>query len=402
VGCRFWLLSVLTSAALTLCPLHAGAQTTPPFVIESDHGDNRLQLGALVQFDGRFFAGDVDGLDNADTFLIRRLRPVVQGRVAKYFDFFVQLDFAGAAINIRDAYIDTRFSDAFHMRVGKGKAPFGLERLQSVANLLFSERALPTTVAPDRDMQIEALGDLHGGLVSYAAAIGNGVVDGGADDVDVNQGKDLTGRLVVRPWVHRAMNPLSSLGLALAGSYGTQPSLLPTFRTSGQQTYFTYASGAVGEGKRSRASPQAFYYHGPFGGYAEYVRSAGRVRHDLVAADLDHVAWQVAASWMLTGEAATDQGVRPRTNFDPGHHSWGAFQIGARYHQLTVDRAAVTLGLASPSSSRIAHAWTGGATWYLNPFVKWLFNVERTVFDASSSEPRPPENLIVARAQLAF
>ena len=211
MGCRSWLLSVLTPAALTLCPLHAGAQTPPPFVIESDHGDNRLQLGALVQFDGRFFAGDVDGLDNADTFLIRRLRPVVQGRVAKC------------------AYIDTRFSDAFHVRVGKGKAPFGLERLQSVANLLFSERALPTTVAPDRDMQIEALGDLHGGLVSYAAAIGNGVVDGGADDVDGNHGKDLTGRLVVRPWVHRTMNPLSGLGLALAGSYGTQPSLLPTW-----------------------------------------------------------------------------------------------------------------------------------------------------------------------------
>jgi len=179
VGCRFRLLSVLTLAALTLCPLRAGAQTMPPFVVQSDNGDNRLQLGALVQFDGRFFAGDVAGLDNADTFVIRRLRPVVQGRVAKYFDFFFQLDFAGAAVNIRDAYFDTRFSDAFHVRVGKGKAPFGLERLQSVANLLFAERAMPTTVAPDRDMQIEVLGDLHGGALSYAAAIGNGVVDGG-------------------------------------------------------------------------------------------------------------------------------------------------------------------------------------------------------------------------------
>jgi len=374
----------------------------PPFVVQSDNGDNRLQLGALVQFDGRFFAGDVAGLDNADTFVIRRLRPVVQGRVAKYFDFFFQLDFAGAAVNIRDAYFDTRFSDAFHVRVGKGKAPFGLERLQSVANLLFAERAMPTTVAPDRDMQIEVLGDLHGGALSYAAAIGNGVVDGGADDVDANHGKDVTGRLVVRPWAHRTMSPLSGLGLALAGSHGTQPDLLPTFRTSGQQTYFTYVSGAVGDGARFRVSPQAFYYHGPFGGYAEYVRSSGQVRHDIVAADLDHVAWQVAASWMLTGEAATDHGVRPRANFDPAHHSWGAFQIGARYHQLTVDRAAVTLGLTPPSSSRSARAWTGGATWYPNSFVKWLFNVERTVFDAGSSVPRPPENLIVFRAQLAF
>ena len=210
------------------------------------------------------------------------------------------------------------------------------------------------------------------------------------------------GRLVVRPWAHRTMSPLSGLGLALAGSHGTQPDLLPTFRTSGQQTYFTYVSGAVGDGARFRVSPQAFYYHGPFGGYAEYVRSSGQVRHDIVAVDLAHVAWQVAASWMLTGEAATDHGVRPRANFDPAHHSWGAFQIGARYHQLTVDRAAVTLGLTPPSSSRSARAWTGGATWYPNSFVKWLFNVERTVFDAGSSVPRPPENLIVFRAQLAF
>ena len=81
-------------------------------------------------------------------------------QVSAIFDFYVNPDFAGGAVNVRDAYVDTRFSSAFRVRLGKGKVPFGIERLHGAAALLFVERALPTTVAPDRDMQVQVLGDL--------------------------------------------------------------------------------------------------------------------------------------------------------------------------------------------------------------------------------------------------
>lgn len=84
-------------------------------------------------------------------------------------------------------------------------------------------------------------------------------------------------------------------------------------------------------------SPQTFYYQGPFGAFGEYVRSSGGVRRGATSADITHVAWQAAASWVLTGEAATDRGVRPRYDFDPERRHWGAIQVAGRYHALAID-----------------------------------------------------------------
>jgi phosphate-selective porin OprO/OprP len=375
-------------------------RTVPPFVVQSDQGENRLQLAFLGQVDGRFSIDDSQA-HVTDTFLLRRLRPILQGRVAKNFEFLFTPDFGNGNVAIRDAYFDTRFSDGLRVRLGKGKVPFSLERLHGAASLLFVERGFPTIVAPDRDTGVQVLGDLFGSRVSYAGAVVNGSLDGGSPDADANDGKDLAGRIVIRPW-SAAASPLAGLGFALAGSEGIQPASLPSFRTSGQQTFFSYSAGTAGEGRRHRVSPQGFYYRGPFGGFGEYVRSIGDVRKGTLVGDIDHRAWQVAISWVATGEAATDRGVRPRSNFDPESHRWGALQLAVRYHRLSVDPDALALGFAAPGSSRTAGAFTAGANWYLNPFVKWAFNVERTVFDAEADGERRPENAVMLRGQLSF
>ena len=106
---------------------------------------------------------------------------------------------------------------------------------------------------------------------------------------------------------------------------------------------------------------------------------------------------------VLTGEAASDRGVRPRRNFDPGRsNGWGALQIAARYNELKVSRNAVDLGFAAAGASRTAEAFAVGANWYLNPFVKWVLNFERTIFDGEADGPRPAENALLFRAQLSF
>ena len=83
-----------------------------------------------------------------DAFVARRIRMQFQGRIARVFDFYFNPDFAGGTVAVRDAYFDTRFSNAFRIRAGKSKTPFGIERLQSASCLLFVERGLPTAVAP--------------------------------------------------------------------------------------------------------------------------------------------------------------------------------------------------------------------------------------------------------------
>jgi phosphate-selective porin OprO/OprP len=378
------------------------------FAIESGNGDFRLQIGLLVQVDGRFAADDENN-QVVDTFAARRIRPYLRGRVARHFEFYLNPDFAGGVLVVQDAYVDTIFAPAFRIRAGKGKTPFGMERLHSASNLLFMERAFPTALAPNRDLGVQVLGDVAGGLVSYLAGVMNGVPDGGSADLETTDSKDVSGRFIVRPFNRAAAaNAWRGLGLGLAGSRGRAigAAALPTFRTQTLQPWFAYAiaTGAVGDGTRIRYSPQAWYFYKGFGGWFEQVHTETPIRRGLLADDIAHDAWQIAASYVLTGEAATDAGagVRPRANFDFGAGNWGAFQIAARYHTLEVDEQAIVLGFAAAGASRKAEAWTVGLNWYLTGNIRNVFNFERTVFDDDPDGPRGPENALGFRTQLSF
>src|SRR5690606_34216164 len=102
------------------------------------------------------------------------------------------------------------------IRAGKSKTPFGLERLHSASGMLFFNRAFPTSLAPNRDLGIQLLGDIRSGLVSYAVGVLNGVADGGSADVDTGDSKDVAGRVVVRPFHPLAASRLKGLGLAFS------------------------------------------------------------------------------------------------------------------------------------------------------------------------------------------
>jgi phosphate-selective porin OprO/OprP len=357
-------------------------------VIESSDAAFRLQIGVLVHADGRFALGDEAGT-HTDTFAVRRARPILRGRLARRFEFSLVPDLAGSTVTLGEAYVDAIVSPVFRLRAGKGKSPFGLERLQAASNILFYERAFPTAIAPNRDVGLTALGDI--GRVSYAVAVSNGVVDGGLADIDTNDAKDVVGRIVVR--VPRGVT------VALAASAGRHQgaTALPTFRTALlSQAFFSY-SGAVADGVRRRYSPQLTVYRGPFGGIAEYIRSEGPIaRASLGRRRVGHEAWQVAGSWVLTGENATDSalGIVPRAGFDPAAHAWGALQIAVRYHALRVDEEAAAAGV-----SRQADAWTVGLNWYLTQNFRYTFNFERTTFDRV---PRPAEDAFAVRTQVSF
>lgn len=374
------------------------------FAIQSADADFRFQMGLLVHSDGRFALDDSNG-QFVDTFAFRRLRPYLRGRFAQRFEFYFNPDFAGGTLVIQDAYVDTVFARAFRVRAGKAKTPFGLERLHSASNLLFFNRALPTALVPNRDLGIQVLGDISGGGVSYMAGVTNGVRDGGSADVDAEDGKDVSGRFITRPLI-RTASPLQGLGFAISGSQGRQlgTDALPTFRTQSlEQSYFAY-SGASADGIRRRYSPQVFYYYKAFGGFGEYVHSSAPIRKGAAREDIAHDAWQIAGSYVLTGEPATDSatGVRPRANFDFGDGRYGALQVAARYHTLTVDESAVALGFASVGSSRKAKASTVGLNWYLTTNFRYTFNFERTVFDDNPDGRRKAENALVVRTQVSL
>src|SRR5262245_11359192 len=309
---------------------------------KSADGAFKLNLRGYIQFDGRFFFND-ELNSSTDTFLIRRARPIVEGIVYKYFSFKIMPDFGNGQTILQDAYGDIAFSPKFVVRGGKFKAPVGLERLQSGADLLFVERAYPTNLVPNRDVGIQVLGDLGGGLVSYAAAFTNGVVDGGQGDLDLEDGKDGAFRIFFSP-----LKPPNNLGIGIAATYGDQQGTLtspglPVYRTIGQNIFFNYrvditlVGAVLADGTSYRYSTQGYFYSGPFGLMAEYVLSSQDVRKDNDTAQIDNSAWQIAASYFLTGEKATYKRVKTKKGFDPAEHSYGAFLIKARYTALFVD-----------------------------------------------------------------
>jgi phosphate-selective porin OprO/OprP len=278
------------------------------------------------------------------------------------------------------------------------------------------ERALPTNLVPNRDVGVQLWADTLGGVFSYAAGIFDGAPDGSSVDGDANSGKDVAGRVFLHPFRRSGLAPLAGLGFGIAGSTGKQdratltaPGLAP-YRSPAQQTVFSYrstgtaAGTTLADGHRARLSPQGYWYWGPAGLLGEYVRSSSEVRLDTHAAKLTNRAWQLAGSYLLTGEAASFTGVRPRRNFDPKTHSWGAVELKGRVSALNVDDAAFPLYADPARSARDAKAWAAGVNWHLNQNVKLAVDYERTTFTggAAAGADRHSEGGLLTRLQLAF
>jgi len=286
--------------------------------------------------------------------------------------------------------------------------------LQSGSELLFVERGLPTNLVPNRDVGAQLHGDLYEGAFTYALGVFHGVIDGGSGDLDTNDSKEFAGRLFAQPFKNASIYALQGLGVGLAGTYGDQRGstgspFLPTLRTQGQQTFFTYRSDGtaagttIANGIHSRFAPQGYYYFGPFGLLWEYVKSYQRVQRGSTHATLDNSAWQVAASYVLTGEDASYRSVSPAQPFDLAQGTWGAFEVAARYGALHVDKDAFPFFADPTKSARVAQAWGVGFNWYLNRNVKFQLNYEQTDFTGGGVKgERPKERVILSRFQIAF
>ena len=380
-------------------PVTAGWQDG--FVIQSANGDYRLTMGMTAQADGRFSLDDPSPF--VDTFTLRKIRPTFTGRIAKYFDYKIMPDLGGGQVVMQDAYLDVRFSPKFRVRVGKDKEPVGYELLIGDPFVLFPERSLATGLVPNRDNGVQLMGDLLSARLSYSVGVFNGIPDGTSSttELDANNGKDILARVVVQPFRTRTpAGPLNGLGFHLGASSGKQVGALPVYRTSATQTYFSYGTGVVADGTRTRISPAAFYYYKSFGGFAEYMLSRQDVSKNNARTELSNQGWDVTASYVITGENATDRGVRPKDNFDPAAHQWGALQLLARYACLAVDDEAFSRGLAAATASRIGHQVAVGANWYPAQWIKYYVTYERTTFDEGAA--RPTENAVIFRAQIAF
>ena len=396
------------------------------FALKSADGNFVLRLRGYAQADGRFYLAD-QSHNGVDTFLLRRVRPILEGTVYRDFDFRIMPDFGNGASSstiLQDAYVEWHYWPWLKLRAGKYKVPVGLEWLQQDTWTSFTERGLPTDLVPLRDVGFQLCGDLFGGAVTYAAGVFNGVPDGANSDLDTFDSKDGAARIFIQPFKTTDIDPLKGLGFGAGGSIGNQQftsttTNLAVYKTTGQNTFFSFVKGTAPDGLEYRLSPQGYYYWGPLGLLGEYVIAEQKLRN---GADLRYVrnsAWQAEASFVLTGENASYNGVTPRHSFDLKNGGWGAFELVARYGDLHLDPGAFNrdptaggLRFASPiTSAQEAQEWGVGLNWYLNKDLKFVLDYEQTAFDggagtatvsAYSVKNRETERTIFTRVQFAF
>jgi len=393
------------------------------FQVRSADSNFVFRARGYVQVDARYNPEPVPGALMPDTFLIRRARPIFEGTVFDKFDYRVMLDFGAQATLstannalVQDAYVTARLWPELQFIAGKMKEPVGLERLQSGANLLFIERGYPTQLAPNRDVGFGIQGDLIGGRLSYAVGVFNGVPDGGSGDFDTSDSdKDVAARLFAHPFQTSEIDALKGFGIGVSGTYGNREGTLRSYFSQGLQRTFGYRAGVgtntatanvAGDGTNWRISPQGYYYWGPFGLFGEYIISSQEVRRDdggiPTRARLENSAWQIAASYFLTGETNSYRAVTPKRPFSLADGGWGAWEIAARMGQLDVDDDAFPL-FANPAGSATRSTSYGvGLNWHLNRNIKVSAGYDYTRFDADPGTIFADESEHVAGARVQF
>jgi phosphate-selective porin OprO/OprP len=107
--------------------------------------------------------------------------------------------------------------------------------------------------------------------------------------------------------------------------------------------------------------------------------------------------------YVVTGEKKTLGRVIPLRPFDPHKHTWGAWEIAARYSVFESDSDLFKYGLATGTDK--AQTYTLGLNWYLNPFMRMILDYEHTEFDDEfefSDEIVDEEDVFLVQWQLEF
>jgi phosphate-selective porin OprO/OprP len=401
------------------------------FQFGNTDNSNFIRFRGTLHADNRVFGGD-SVPETADTFLLRRVRPTIEGTFGGIYDFRFTPDFGGGRSIVVDAYAAARFNSGAVVTVGKFKPPVGLERLQSGADIRFIERGLPTNLVPNRDIGVQLGGDFAGGAFSYQVAYFNGVTDGQSSDnlttpdVESDTGGDYAARVFFQPFINSDNFNLRGLGFGLGSTWQDIPGVatntyLSAYRSPGQQSVFAYrANTATGvtpnnatfaNGERLRLAPQFYYSRGSFGILGEYTpveQDVSRTVGGVTLSDtLTNSAWQTQFSWFVTGEEEAFRSFTPGSTWQPGKSGWGALELVARYQELDVDDDAFVGGansFANPATAVTKETSYGiGVNWYPWNTVKLSINYDLTSFEGGAATgDRADEQALFSRFAVNF
>ena len=420
------------------------------FSIQSPDQQFKLRLGTLLQADNREFLSPANnGGSPGDGFELRRARIIFDGTVWGAFQFRIEPEFgsrtggaggtSSTTATLANASMNVDYWEQLQFLAGRFKGPIGYERSQLVAQNIWIENGLTQNLTAQYDQGFLLHGDIDHNLFAYGAGVEEGVRDNANGDFQgmIDNNYDFIGDVYLNPFTNSGIKDLKGLGFGVAGGIGNRGAPgtaanapLAAYTTPGQTNILTYnTTGATGktvteseDGPGYRLAPVIYYYNGPFGAYADYAESSIRVLRSVSGtgagngsrvATLQNEAWQVVGSYVLTGENASYTGVIPKTDLNFREGTWGAFQVVARYGQMTFDSdyyssTGASTGIGGPIASQGPKVVTDigvGLNWYLNSNVKAQLQYDNVSYTGGSWPVTPQnedQNSFLTQLQLAF
>jgi phosphate-selective porin OprO and OprP len=403
--------------APTAGPATAAAKTaesqTPnqktPLVVAGWDGNHAFLRSADGKFE-TFFAGymqlDFHGYSSgnhpANTFLFRRARLSLEGKIAHYFDYKLEGDFADTSSTLlRDAFIRIHRIDQFQLTFGQVREPFSQEELRLDSAQDFAERSLVNNLAPSRSPGFMASGVLRKGVFEYQLGAFNGK---GLLAANTSGTPETVARVRITPWKNTDSFWLKGFSVGGAAAYGRGTGGTSVRGQTESRSISFFVPDTV-NGRIWRANTELTWMLGPAAIRAEYdqtnqerhgLGTGGRTLPGVVAK-----GYMGQFTYLLTGETKPENGsVVPRHNLfgeEKGQPNFGAWELKFRYSNL-----AISDGTAK---SNRAETFYFGPNWYLNKFVRYVldFGVER--FKDPLRTPRAGDKnlfVVLSRVQLLF
>jgi phosphate-selective porin len=374
--------------------------------------DINIDLKGRAQVDWRRFDPEVD----EDQFDVRTLRLGLKGDLTRHFDWEIEREIDETIEEgqiagkwrfgqWKDVFLNWTTFDAFSIKGGRFKMPFGLEQTTSVSDLDFAYRALGSTkIAPGRDKGVMAYGELFGAALVYEAGVfdddgDNGELEefrfvgegqlGDLEDVGPSVALRVVGEIFRGLPVHDRLKG-AEFGIAFTSS--NVPEGLNSLQ--GEEVWgYNFVERVYVNGRRQRLGLQFDWSPGPLGFKSEWMQSReeriGQSNRNADLSDFIGTAWYTSATWIVTGEDK-DSDVQPNDPLFGG--GIGVVEVGVRYDRLTFESAAKEgPDFTNPRSEHLTpntdSTLTFGVNWMPIRWVKVVANALRQTFDDVNRAP---------------
>jgi len=369
------------------------AQFTWAPTISEPTGQFTFKPRGVVEADGAAFVEREGGYDYNNGTGFRRARIGLEGTALKWWNYRIEVDFAGNAVNLTDAYLQFAKIPKTLITLGQHKAPFGLESNNSDNYNTFLERGMFTNAfgnaGAERRIGLSVAHAPKETINLAVGAFGDNESIGRSSGAPVTNTPDESWGFNGRATWEPVFDTGKIVHLGVAGYYrtalksgDTEDAIRISDRPNIRIDNGNIADSGVITGVNSLlyAGAEAAGVFGPFTIAGEY----GKLwidRPHLRNATFD--GFYIYGSWFITGETRPFRGgnfdrVRPFT--EVGKDGLGAFELALRYDKIDLSGSPVRPG-------NEAQSVTLGLNWYLNPYAKLMFNWVRFSGDNTPLDP---------------